>query len=97
MLGLVLGPYVGLVMGGPLGLRPVCAAVLGSGLLIKMAYNGWIGRRAWPVLLFPLGAAVLSWFFLRSGLLALRHGGVRWRGTFYSTEDLKAHSRLELL
>jgi GT2 family glycosyltransferase len=38
---------------------------------------------------FPLGALILVWLVLRSTYLTLRNGGIRWRDTFYSLDELR--------
>jgi cellulose synthase/poly-beta-1,6-N-acetylglucosamine synthase-like glycosyltransferase len=38
---------------------------------------------------FPLTAALFAYILLRSMLLTLARGGIRWRGTFYALEELK--------
>jgi glycosyltransferase involved in cell wall biosynthesis len=40
-------------------------------------------------LTLPLGALVMSYMVLRSTVITLRQGGIVWRGTFYSLEDLR--------
>ena len=37
----------------------------------------------------PLGAILFSWMILRSAIVTLWHGGVTWRGTFYSLAELR--------
>ena len=37
----------------------------------------------------PLGAVILVYMLLRSAVVTLRQGGIIWRGTFYSLEELK--------
>jgi cellulose synthase/poly-beta-1,6-N-acetylglucosamine synthase-like glycosyltransferase len=37
----------------------------------------------------PVGAAIFFWMLLRSTIITMRNGGIVWRGTFYSTEELK--------
>jgi glycosyltransferase involved in cell wall biosynthesis len=39
--------------------------------------------------LFPVATVLLLYAMLRSTLLALWHGGIVWRGTFYSLHDLR--------
>jgi cellulose synthase/poly-beta-1,6-N-acetylglucosamine synthase-like glycosyltransferase len=39
--------------------------------------------------MFPLASLLLQYALLRSMFLALRRGGVMWRGTFYSLKDLR--------
>jgi hypothetical protein len=38
---------------------------------------------------FPLTAALFAYILLRSMLLTLAQGGIRWRGTFYALKELK--------
>jgi hypothetical protein len=37
----------------------------------------------------PLGAVIVAYMLLRSAVVTLRQGGIIWRGTFYSLEELK--------
>jgi glycosyltransferase involved in cell wall biosynthesis len=37
----------------------------------------------------PVGALIFCWMLLRSTVVTLRNGGITWRGTFYSLEELK--------
>jgi GT2 family glycosyltransferase len=37
----------------------------------------------------PLGALIFSWMLVRSTIVTLRQGGIRWRGTFYAIDELK--------
>jgi hypothetical protein len=37
----------------------------------------------------PLGALIFAWMIVRSTIVTLRQGGIRWRGTFYAIEELK--------
>jgi glycosyltransferase involved in cell wall biosynthesis len=37
----------------------------------------------------PVGALIFCWMLLRSTVITLRNGGITWRGTFYSLEELK--------
>lgn len=46
-----------------------------------------------PVL--PLTALLFCYTFLRSTLLALRQGGIRWRGTLYPLDELRSQTGLE--
>jgi hypothetical protein len=44
---------------------------------------------SWYALLFPVGAILFLYSVLRSTATTLRHGGVTWRGTFYSLAELR--------
>jgi hypothetical protein len=37
----------------------------------------------------PLGALIFCWMIVRSTIVTIRQGGIRWRGTFYAIEELK--------
>jgi glycosyltransferase involved in cell wall biosynthesis len=37
----------------------------------------------------PIGAMFFSWMIVRSAIVTLWHGGVTWRGTFYSLAELR--------
>jgi glycosyltransferase involved in cell wall biosynthesis len=50
--------------------------------------HGW---RLVPAL--PVVALIFLWTFWRSAIVTLRQGGIRWRDTFYSIDDLKRGSR----
>jgi hypothetical protein len=41
------------------------------------------------MLLFPAATVLLLYAMLRSMVLAMRRGGIVWRGTFYSLADLR--------
>jgi glycosyltransferase involved in cell wall biosynthesis len=49
--------------------------------------NGW---RLVPAL--PVAALIYLWTFWRSAIVTLRQGGIRWRDTFYSIDELKRGS-----
>ncbi len=67
---------------GVLGLlcMQVCALVSAPGL----------GSPRWAGLFFPLAGVLLVFTMLRSCWLGMRRGGIVWRGTFYSLEELRA-------
>ena len=53
-------------------------------------------RRVLAALLFPLGALIAVGIGLRAGWLAVRRGGLLWRGTLYPTDLLKPGARFRL-
>jgi hypothetical protein len=68
------------------------AAAVGSYAIIAR----WLKARLLPGLLFPLAAIVSAGVMLRSGWLGFRRGGVMWRGTLYTSDQLIAGRRLRL-
>jgi glycosyltransferase involved in cell wall biosynthesis len=82
-------------------LFPLLACLAGPGLLwptglmliaLLLAYQ-LAGKyqhfSAAQILLFPAATVLLLYAMLRSMVLAIRQGGILWRGTFYSLHDLR--------
>ncbi len=82
-------PYFGF---GLAGYRLPALLVLISTTLMYRAMGRHSGISAWNTLLMPFGAAVLIYAMLRSMATTLRQGGVLWRGTFYSLDELRKNS-----
>ena len=60
--------------------------------LIVLGYAG--GHRAsglplWAGVFHPVACLLYSWAIFRSGVITTRRGGLSWRGTFYSIDELK--------
>jgi glycosyltransferase involved in cell wall biosynthesis len=82
-------------------LLPLAAMACGgwatvAGLLVYgcIALDFAVNRRvtqvsAWHAVLFAPATALLTFALLRSTFLAIRRGGVQWRGTLYPLEDLR--------
>jgi hypothetical protein len=47
--------------------------------------------RPWYALGYPLMSVLFVFILLRTMLLNLWQGGIRWRGTFYSLKELKTN------
>jgi hypothetical protein len=68
--------------------------------MVTLAAVGWgywlfqstSGISAWNALLSPVSALVFVFTLLRSMVTTLRQGGVRWRGTFYSLQELRKNA-----
>lgn len=54
------------------------------------------GRRSFPALFPWLGALLLSFVVLRSTLIGVRDGGIRWRGVLYESERLRPAQRYKM-
>lgn len=83
------GPFAGLCF--PATRVPSVLAVAAMAYLYRVAskYNG---VASWAVALAPFSALLLTYSLLRSAFMALRFGGVRWRGTFYAMRELRAQA-----
>ena len=88
MLAVGWAPVAGLFLPG---LWPRIAALAAwVGVLISYAEVERGARiRLWHALLMPVGVTLFVYAFLRSMVVTLRQGGVRWRGTFYPIEELR--------
>jgi glycosyltransferase involved in cell wall biosynthesis len=89
--GVMLAPYPMLLFGDA-----SVRMVAGAGLTFLMVAYAVVGRAGgapfWIGLLHPVACALFSWAFIRSAVMTTRNGGLRWRGTFYSIEELKRGS-----
>ncbi len=65
----------------------VAAIAWGYRLLSRIS-----GLSTWNFLLVPFAAAVFIFTLLRSTVITLQQGGVRWRGTFYSLAELRKNA-----
>jgi cellulose synthase/poly-beta-1,6-N-acetylglucosamine synthase-like glycosyltransferase len=99
---LVLGFACGLAL---FTLFPLLACVAGRAMwwatatmliALSLAYQGTGKYHHFSALQmpgFPVATVLLLYTLLRSMLLALWHGGIWWRGTFYSLRDLRQNGR----
>lgn len=72
------------------GSERIMAAAAVSALFLVYAALQRHHKKTLPVFFFhPLGCALVLFVLWRSALLALRQGGVKWRDTFYSLNQLK--------
>jgi len=81
-------PFIGLALASgwarlPFAIAIAAMAALYSGLSRLMRVSA-----LW-VLLHPVSSLLLLYTMARSMAHAVRHGGVVWRGTWYSLEDLR--------
>jgi len=81
-------PFAGLFFGH--GWVRVFAAVA---VLIALCFHIGVDivMRVSPLycLTLPLGALLFTYMLLRSTFITLRQGGITWRGTFYSLDELR--------
>lgn len=82
----LMGPFTGTLLGWAAGLALVSSAIP-AGILA--------GRLRWPMrgaVATPFVFVCLFYALLRSTLVTLRRGGIRWRDTFYPLELLRANN-----
>jgi len=65
------------------------AVALGSIFAIYVGMSWESDIPAYYFVLHPIGTALFVYIMLRSMVLTLARGGVMWRGTFYSLEELR--------
>ena len=84
-------PFVGLFF-GPYWARALC----GFSIIILVAiYNfskKYIKVSTRHVLIYPISALLYVWAVLSSMVKILSRGGIEWRGTVYSLNELRKHS-----
>lgn len=95
---LELGPLAAfLVPHGLTWLHVLGAASTGVALATSAGLCVSGGRRILPALCGALATVILAVFFIRSAVLATRRGGIAWRGTLYSIDELKRGSKFKPL
>lgn len=95
LLGLLFSPFIALAV-GPGWLRAVGAVTLAAYTASEM-YCLWRNTGAWaPAIVWPIALLILVYGMVRSTWLAHRNGGVHWRDTFYSLEELAEGRRFQL-
>ena len=58
---------------------------------VLLLHGGTLRRRV--AVLLPIGVLLVVYAYLRAVLLTYARGGIRWRGTFYSLEELRQADR----
>ncbi|MEC0247239.1 glycosyltransferase family 2 protein [Paenibacillus chitinolyticus] len=82
-------PWLGMLLYGDWRSLVHLASVLIMTALYRKQIRMMAGSTGLDTLAIPASAAVLVYVLVRSVGLALKQGGVYWRGTFYSLKDLK--------
>jgi hypothetical protein len=95
LMGLLeLSPFIALIPVGvawlPLAAVSLLLASYGSTIVVNL----WLTRFQPGMLLWPLGIVLAMVLMVRAGMLGRLRNGIYWRGTFYSTDQLKAGQRL---
>jgi len=57
--------------------------------VLLMLYKRGIHGKWWHVLMIPFAGLVLMYIIIKSAILTLQQGGIYWRNSFYSLEELK--------
>ena len=86
--GALLGPALALTTGAWAGWIAFAALAVSSAPVVLLGRR--VGGNVLAGLLTPLGFLLVWYAFLRSAFLTRRRGGIVWRETFYSLEELKA-------
>jgi glycosyltransferase involved in cell wall biosynthesis len=93
--GLLFSPFIAVTV-GPLWLRALGWATLAVYTASEM-YCLWRNSGVWaPAVVWPVAYLILVYGMVRSTWLAHRRGGVFWRDTFYSLDELAEGRRFKL-
>lgn len=60
-----------------------------AGVLTQIIYMISIKTKWWYALVIPFAGLLMAFIFLRAMILTLKQGGLYWRGSFYSLNELK--------
>lgn len=84
-------PFIALfVVSGPLWWLNAIAAGLLMSMYVAVAIGG--GARPWLAVGFPIAAAIFVYIIVVATWITLRRGGIEWRGTFYSLDELRRNT-----
>jgi hypothetical protein len=81
-------PFLGLLLAPGWARAPFAVAIA----MIALAYTltgRYMASSPWMFLTCPIAALVFSFATLQSAFIAMRDGGITWRGTKYSLEELR--------
>jgi glycosyltransferase involved in cell wall biosynthesis len=95
---LVVAPWVGLIAGAMTSSWIMLGAVfvaMAFHIIFSILFIREKRSETLSLLLFPVGVLMFTGMVLRSGLKCLRNGGIDWRGTHYSIDDLRAGQRVK--
>ncbi len=98
ILGLVAAPPLALALGIKTGsslLISLAAAAFAAHLIFVLLFVPEKGRESLSLIFLPFGLVMLSFMMLWSGLKCLKNGGIDWRGTHYSMEELRKGQRVK--
>lgn len=88
-LGIMLAPYVLPLFNDSSAVIALCTASIAMILVAYGISARMHGLPLWIGLMHPVACILFAWAFARSAVLTTVQGGLSWRGTFYSVEELK--------
>ncbi|MBN2025158.1 MAG: glycosyltransferase [Actinobacteria bacterium] len=68
-------------------------AAVSLGIVVSILVCRWIGLPLVAAFYFPIDLIIVTYMFLRAGVVGAAQGGIWWRGTFYSREMLSMGRR----
>ncbi len=68
-------------------------AVVSLGIIVSILICRWMGLPLLAAFYFPIDLVIVTYMFLRAGVVCAVQGGFWWRGTFYSREMLSMGRR----
>jgi hypothetical protein len=93
VMGLELSPLLSLALARAPVTFAAGFAALAVAVAAQLAANRFNGRSSGNLVLLPLAELLSGYSMVRAGVLGTWRGGIRWRGTFYSSKQLKAGRR----
>lgn len=87
-------PFALVFVSGPAGKIAVCACC--AALLKSLLLSKWSRRPLLPALFLPISALIGAYLLAHAMAVTVAAGGVKWRETFYTLEELKAGKRFWL-
>lgn len=96
--GLFAAPGIALIAGvlnHSLLLIMLGGASIGAHVLVSLFSFRKERKESLHLLFFPVGLLMFSFMFLWSGYRCIKNGGIDWRGTHYTLDELRAAQRVK--
>lgn len=98
LLSLAVGPPLALAAGlmtGSYSLLASASAAFGAHLVLILLFLPEKGKETLGLIFLPFGLVIFSLMMIWSAFRCLKNGGIDWRGTHYSTEELRKGQRVK--
>ena len=89
MLFLELAPFIALLFFALPVLQMIGAGLTLTALVVSLVVNIYLGRPWWTSFFVPVAIMIMYICMVRAAILGKKRGGIYWRGTFYSSEQLR--------
>jgi glycosyltransferase involved in cell wall biosynthesis len=91
-----LAPVLLMAIGPTPEFRMAGMLLLIMAISVNVAMSKWGHGSIWVGLVYPVCVAIMAYILVRGAWVGYRRGGIIWRDTFYSKEELKKGQRIRI-